>query len=336
MAATIKDIAKKLNYSTSTVSYALNGGPRPVPEAVKENVFAVARELGYRPNRIAKSLVTRQSRTIGIVLQRSTHDVFLAPYLNAVFNAVMNVAEDRLYDVLVFSQHKTATVAQFTNLLLDGRVDGVLLISSAALPELARDLQAYGLPATAMFTSDLGVPRVLANNQGGVRQALEHLVSLGHRKIGLVTGPDGLIDSEERRAAFTEFIAEKGLEWHAEWAFNGNFDQPGGYAAGKYFLGLSDGPTALFTSNDEMAVGAYLALQEAGVSIPTDLSIVGFDDIPHARYLTPHLTTVRQPMGAIGSAAAEHLIAIIEGQSAPSLTLFDTELVVRGSTASPK
>jgi len=336
MAATIKDIAKKLHYSTSTVSYALNGGPRSVPDHVKENVFAVARELGYRPNRIAKSLVTRTSRTIGLVLERPTHDVFLAPYLNAVFNAVMNVAEDRQYDVLIFSQHKSSTVTEFTNQLLDGRVDGIILIAGTVLQQIAKDVHAYGLPVTTLFMPQIpGIPRLLANNAMGIRQAMAHLVERGHKKIGFLSGPVTLVDSIERRDSFHASVVEFGCEWNSSWEFCGEFSQPGGYEAALHILSQPNRPTALCSANDEMAAGAYLAAKSLGLRIPHDLSIVGFDDTAQAEFLHPPLTTIRQPMADIGREAAEHLIAIIEGHSVAQTTLFHTSLVVRQSTTNP-
>lgn len=336
-AVTIKDIAKKLNISVSTVSYALNGGPRRVPVEVKERVLQVARELNYRPNRVARSMITGRSHTIGIVPPEMGTNIFLGPYIRHALNGIANEAGDLHQDILVFTRYKDTTGEEMLSVLLDGRVDGVVFMAPHTTHRSIELSASRHLPCVAISGTPVeGMVTYTTDNAHGVRLALEHLYELGHRKIAHIAGQLDMQDAIVRLQAYQHFLHDKGLPYRDEWVVKGRFVTEGGLAATYELLDMKERPTAIFCSNDEMAVGAVLACRERGLSVPEEMSIAGFDDAPGTQFVYPALTTVRQPIGDIGSAAVRALIQMIEGRQPEEHPPFTTELVVRDSTSCPK
>ncbi|MBX3110510.1 MAG: LacI family DNA-binding transcriptional regulator [Fimbriimonadaceae bacterium] len=336
MSATIKDIAQKLNISTSTVSYALNGGPRPVPPAVKEEVLRVARELKYRPNRLAKSLVTRRSHTVGILPTLAAPNLAVSPYFQMAFNGVLNQAEIQGYDVLVFSRpQSTASKADdILSVLWDGRTDGTVLIAPYVDAPVIPALLQLGVPFTVVNSRVEGAVCVTCDNRHGVESALNHLVGLGHTKIGHLAGPDVLEDARVRQAAFEDFMRDSGLELRPEWIVKTEYTSESAEQEAHALLDTKDRPTAVFCGNDEAALGLLRAARARGIRMPDELSVVGFDNIFNCEHMHPPLTTVEQPIGEMGKAAFEALIDLIEGRPAQTVVM-ETRLVVRESTAPP-
>lgn len=337
MAATIKDIAKTLNISVSTVSYALNGGPRSVPEEVKERIFRVARELNYRPNRLAKSMVTGRSDTIGVVPPHIAENVFLSPYLHIALNGIANQTGLQGQDILLFTRYSETERDEMISLLVDGRVDGVIFIAphfSHKTVELATSLHmpcvtvsGAPVPGTCSFVSD---------SQLGMNQALQHLYDLGHRKIAHVAGRLDMPDAVERLQAYQRFLQDHGLDYREDWVAMGQFLIEGGRRALTQFWKLEDRPTAIVCANDEMAIGVLVEALNCGIKVPDEVSVVGFDDSPRSAQVFPALTTIRQPIGEMGAAAAIALYGLIEGREPDPENIFQTELVVRDSTARPR
>lgn len=335
MAVTIKDIARKLNISVSTVSYALNGGPRPVPAAVKEQVLEAAKELNYRPNRLAKSMVTGRSNTVGIVPPVVSEDAFLSPYLQLALNGIVNKAAELHQDVLLYTRYNLSEHEEFLSNLVDGRVDGIMFIAPQMDQETIELATSLHLPCVSVSGVPLkGVLSFCSANGTGIRQALDHLWDLGHRKIGHLAGRLDMQDALVRLQAYQEFLKEKGLVYREDWVGMGQFLIEGGYEATKRILAMEDRPTALLCANDEMAVGALRAGHEAGLKMPEELSVVGFDGSPSAIHVYPTLTTVRQPIGEMGQAAMQALYDLIEGREVGGNQVFETELIIRGSTLS--
>jgi DNA-binding LacI/PurR family transcriptional regulator len=335
MAATIKDIARKLSISTSTVSYALNGGPRTVPIEVRDRVLAVARELNYRPNRIARSLITRRSNTIGVVPTEASVNLAVTPYFQSVLNGILNTAEILGHDVLIYTRYDVDKPDAFVDTLLDGRADGLIFlaprIDSHALHRLASEI-----PFVVTSDERRAAPNFGCDNAGGVRKVVDHLAALGHTKIGHVTGDLDMADGINRREAFKTALFEKNLPVRADWIYQGTFESQGGYDAGKQVFASKDRPTAIFCANDECALGLLRSAWEKGVRVPEDLSIVGFDNSPVSSASFPPITTVRQPLDEIGAAAMKALVNFIETQQRPDGISFETELIVRASTSSPQ
>jgi LacI family transcriptional regulator len=327
--ATIKDIARQLSISTSTVSYALNGGPRTVPDEVRRKVLELAKELDYRPNRIAKSLVTGFCGVIGIVPPSVESDVFNSPFVRMTWNAIVNEAEILGQDLLLFTGHNRNSPDEAGLEFLDGRIDGVVFIAPRFDAKAIPFLTARGFPLASISSSEDGNLNYKVDNEGGVRQAIEHLYQLGH-----LTGQPDSPDSVARERAFRTQIARMpGLEFHPEYVQCGHFTTPGGFQAALRMLEVQPRPTAVFVANDEMAYGFTQALHSRGLSVPDDMSIVGFDDCDLSFAFNPPLTTVRQPVVPMASAALRSVVALIREQEPTPGAIFPTELVVRASTA---
>jgi DNA-binding LacI/PurR family transcriptional regulator len=336
MPVTIKDIARHLGVSVSTVSYALNGGPRPVREDVRDRVLAAASELDYRPNHLARTLITGRSFTIGVVPTELTTNLTKSPYFAGCLDGIVNAAEALGQDVLLYTRFDQNSPVSFVNAMLDGRADGLLFLAptvgSPALEQLFNKIPI----AIASGLEVPGIPSFTCDNRHGVHQAIADLVSLGHTKIGNLHGKLHLVDGIERLEAFRAAMVEFRCDLREEWIAGGEFHPMGGYDAGHRMLAKSPRPTAIFCANDEMAAGLLQAAYALGLSVPEDLSIVGFDDVPTAALLHPGLTTVRQPFEELGAAALKALIAQINGDEAAPHYQFETELIVRKSTSSPK
>lgn len=335
MGATIKDIASRLKISTSTVSYALNGGPRTVPDAVKQEVLRVAKELNYRPNRLAKSLVTGRSNTIGVLPTEATQNLAVIPYFQACFNGILNQAEIVKNDVLIYSSFppNEGTVDDLIRNVSDGRADGIILIAPFLDSPVVAALQDRGIPHTIINASVEDSVCLQCDNRLGVEQAVRHLHDLGHTKIAHLAGLSTMTDGRERRDAFCDVMNQLGLTIRKDWVLETDFSPLSGQMAAMELLkDSSDRPTAIFCANDEIAIGAYHAAWDKQISIPEDLSIVGFDNQGSGTIMLPGLTTIQQPLETMGRDAVSKLISLIEGDCAES-TQYETELILRGSTA---
>jgi len=257
VAATIKDIARKLNISVSTVSYALNGGPRPVPEEVRKRVLETAKELSYRPNRIARSMITGRSQTIGIVPPEVSENVFLSPYLHQVMNGIVNEAGKSHQDLLIFTRYNKTECEELMSVLVDGRVDGVIFIAPHFSHKSVELATSTHLPCVAVSGAPLhGIASFTVNNEDGIRQAMQHLYDLGHRKIAHIAGVEDMLDSVFRLQAYRQFLTDKGLPLNDNWVRYGEFQIDGGRRALEEFAVMQDRPTAIVCSNDEMAIAA--------------------------------------------------------------------------------
>ena len=333
--ATIKDIAREANVSVSTVSYALNDGPRSVPTDVKERILEVASRLHYRPNRVAKSLITRRSHVIAIVPTRVEKDMIMGPYFANMLNGVVNACEDKLQDVLILTQIHSVESMQSLYPLLDGRCDGAIFLAPPEESAGIKYLQEIGFPHIVVNGQSRGSVCYEIDNHYGIALAIEHLVELGHRKIGMLLGPEELRDGYERNTSFVKQMRSHGLDINPDWLVSAGFHPMGGLEAGRKLLAQKDRPTAVYCANDEVAIGFYRAAKEFKVEIPTDISVIGFDDSPMTTLVEPNLTTIKQPIDLMSRQAAESLIAQIEGQKPAESCRFTTSLIIRNSTTRP-
>ena len=337
MSTTLKDIARRLNISVSTVSYALNGGSRTVPEKVKQAVVEVARELNYRPNRVARSMITGRSHIIGVVLPEMYDDLFLSPYLQLALNGISNEAGHLHQDVLIFTRYSETDGMEIADTILDGRVDGVIFIAPHVNQQALRRVADSGLPCVSV--SGVGHPGVVSfrvDNDHGMAILMEHLVELGHRRIAHIAGLLNMEDALLRLRGYQDSLHRAGISYRDEYVAKGRFDIEGGRRAMLELLDLPEPPTAVTCGNDEMAIGALHAARERGLSIPDDLSITGFDMTPSSGVVSPTITTVRQPIMELGIAAMRAIFQLIEGNESPSSAVYPAELIVRGSTTRPK
>lgn len=331
----IKDVAEAAGVSTATVSRALSR-PERVAEETRKTVVEAARRTGYRINLAARNLRMRQAGAI----------VVLVPNLgNPFFSEILAGMEATLtqagLSVLILD---TAGPAARNDLLFDylhnSRADGILCLDGSLPGAALSSDQAPGARPPIVFVCEWhaagSFPSVRVDNGSGARLALRHLFELGHRHIGHVAGPEHNVLTHARLDGLLDEMAALGLEVRADWFFKGNFSMESGAAAAADWFAMKHRPTALFLASDEMAFGFISELHRHGVSVPDDVSVVGFDDIDIASRFVPALTTIRQPRKALGRKAAELLLRRIAGEDeaeAMSIEVLPVEIVLRDSTA---
>ena len=338
MASTIKDIARKLNISISTVSYALNDGPRTVPPEVRERVLAVAREMDYRPNKMARSMATGRADTIAVIPPRDAHSMLLSPYLQIVLNGIVEAAEEIGQDILLRTTLNESDPVAAAHTLQNGKADGIILIAPHTDSRLAEAAASQNFPCL-VFSADAppGAMSVSVNNRDATRLALDYLTQIGHRKIGHLIGRIGLRDASLRHHAYRDYMSEKGLPLREEWILPGGFTYQGGRESAERILALSDRPTALLAANDESGVGAIDAALALGLRVPQDVSIVGFDMLTLDIFAMRRLTSVRQPIHEMAKAGVALLTQWTrEGEMPlPASRIFPAELALQDTTAPP-
>ena len=326
-APSIRDVAQAAGVSYQTVSRVLNHRPKIAPATVAR-VNAAIEQLGYRPNRAARALVTSRTRTIGVVLPaRSLYGPF------STFLAIEAAARRRGYAVTA-SPHASDDaddIVRAVDSLVTHGVEGIVAIAPQARARDAMHHLGAGVPVLALQ----GLPDEVDGNgfdqRGAARLATAHLVELGHRVIAHLPGPDGWAEADERRRGYVEELEAHGIE--PLLAPAGDWMPESGFLSGRWLLDRGD-VTAVFTANDEMAIGLLAAAAAAGLEVPRDLSVVGFDDMPSARYLAPPLTTIQQDFAELGQRVVAALIDELEhGALQEHRPPLGSRLVVRGSTA---
>ncbi|MCL6475671.1 MAG: LacI family transcriptional regulator [Firmicutes bacterium] len=335
MPATIRDIAKRLGISVSTVSYALNGGPRPVPEEIRLKVLEVARELDYRPNRLARSMVTGKTETIAVVPPVVTRNMLRSPYIHAMLSSIADAVGEHGYDILLHTSATPMDDVTLVQSLLSGKVDGTLLIAPLGTSQVPQELHLRHVPCVVVSARIEGMPSVCVDNTAGIFAAMDWLYAQGHRRFGFVGGPPAFYDAQQRLLAFRQYLEERQLPLRSEWLAEGDFTARGAMSGARAMLTLSERPTAVLAANDETAAGILQVAQELGLRVPEDVSVVGFDDTPFAQVLSPQLSTVRQPLEQMATEAVNMLMEWIEKREPPAdrERTFATELVLRQSTA---
>lgn len=331
MATTIKDIARELNISVSTVSYALHGGARKVPDELRERVRQTAVRLNYRANRVARSLVTGRANAIGIVPPDLDDDVFLSPFVSLAWNGIVNEAEHLKQDLLLMTgSDRTSATSSFTE-LVDSRIDGLLFIAPRMGAKPFEILIEHRVPFAVMCASEAvaGV-HYGVDNKMGVRLAMDHLVGLGHRRIAHLAGPEISYDGTQRRDVFIDCVRDNGLDVFEDQVLGNAWTRDEGNAMMQRLLALPNPPTAVFAANDDLALGAMQAAAALGVAVPGQLSIVGFDDVGLASHLG--LTTIKQPIAEMAAKAMRAVLMLVEGEHSPKSDDFAPTLVVREST----
>ena len=336
MAATIRDVARQAGVSVATVSRVLNGSG-PVAETTRRRVEEAATSLRYIPNGAARSLITRRTRNLGVILP----DLY-GEFFSQLIRGMDQAAQGAGYHLLLSGSHAMDEEVEAALGAMRGRVDGLVLMSPDITATFAVDMVAQGVPVVLVNS---GAPvgagaqydTLSVDNRGGAYAMVRHLMDLGHERIGLIAGNASNHDARERRAAFRSALHDGGLDTPAELEVAGDFTKSGGYAAGLVLAGLENRPTAVFAANDSMAVGAMSAFQELGLAVPGQVAVAGFDDIPLARYITPQLSTVHVDLGRLGERAVELLLGAIRqnGGHERHHEVMDTTLVIRRSCGSP-
>ena len=301
---TITDVAHRAGVSTATVSRTL-ALPERVADKTRAAVFSAIHETGYIPNATARSLRARSTKMV-LALLNGIGDSF--------FTAILNSVEEALFEagygmVMGDTRGDTARESHYDRLVRSGQVDGVLLFSGR-LPDASFIDLDTSVPLTLVCNDipGLSVPFVESANRDAARTLTEYLISVGHRRIGHITGPMRGSEAEDRVAGYRDAVEAAGIAFDPGLVWQGSYEaETGAEVAASHFLPMTDRPTAVFAANDESAIGFIKAVRDAGLSVPEDVSVAGFDDIGYAALFDPGLTTMRQPRAELGRVAAESL-----------------------------
>jgi LacI family transcriptional regulator len=323
----IREVARLAGVSLGTVSRVINGHPTVAPD-IRQRVQAAIDKLGFRPNRVARSLRSQQSHTFGLVIPDVTN-----PFFAELVKSLDQSASEFGYNIILGNAEESPTVEkQYIQMLADRQVDGLLVVPSVGTRTIKaeRDVK--------IVLIDRSLPNhhvVLSDHRGGAEQAVAHLIGLGHRRIACIAGPQNLTVAVERWAGYRETMLRFGASaalLKSNWTEVANFDYSSAYDAARRLLARKPRPTALFASSDQQAIGALRAAADLGLSVPRDLSVVGFDDIPLSDLVSPRLTTVRQAVTDLSRVAVDTLIRLRKGESISMLQRIATEMRVRDSS----
>lgn len=306
--ATIYDIAKKTGYSISTVSKALNNYT-DIGEKTKRTILEAVNELGYYPNSNARSLSTKRSWTIGVVFVEDSGIGIEHPFFNAVIESFKKSVEKEGYDLLFASNNIGNVPKTYVDHFLYRGVDGVVVVCSALNSPNLQKLIESDVPSVVIDMDMRGANVVYSDNVHGSEMAVDYLHTLGHKTIAHINGSETLYVGAQRLKGFYKAMKNNHLEVLPEHVVDGGiFTYEGGKAAMKQILASNHLPTAVYAAGDLMAIGAIAAIQEAGLSVPNDISVIGFDDIEIGKYMTPGLTTIKQETSLLGKTAAGLLV----------------------------
>ncbi|CEK15158.1 LacI family DNA-binding transcriptional regulator [Chthonomonas calidirosea] len=339
MGVTIRELAEASGVAPSTVSYVINNGPRRISARTRARVEEAMRRLNYTPNALARGLVQKRIHTIGVVF---THYDHLVPnlYFMTVLQGILGATMERNQNVLLFTDNLECDVTKNLMRWCDGRCDGLVIVALPHNPTVIDELLAREVPFVLVnyMTDRKDVTCIDVDNVSAARRAVNYLIEMGHKKIAIFCGHDSTDSTHERLTGYRQALMEAGLPICEKWIFPGKYFEEFGYHQAERLLALpqAERPTAVFCSNDELAIGALKAFAEHGVKVPEEISLIGFDDIITASTIQPPLTTMRQPLVEIGARATELLLEQIEHKRAPGIKeLMPTELVIRGTVAEP-
>ena len=327
MTVTIADVAERAGVSTATVSRVLSGLGRASPET-QARVLEAARELDYRPSEVARSLKRRSTQTLGLIITDIEN-----PYFPQLVRSVEDAARAAGYSVLLCNAADDPDrEASYLDLLVDRRVDGLVIAASSLGARQGDWLTAPPIPVVLVNTAapEADLPSIMSDNEGGGRMVAEHLLELGHRRFGYLMPPPRHVDAPARLAGVRRALRDAGLDGEALQIARGEALVWGGEVAANDLLDRSPETTAFVAYNDLMAIGALRALRRRGQRVPTDASVVGFDDVAMAAYVDPPLTTISQRTEDMGRWAVERLIG--DDGAGPSSVRLPVDLQVRDST----
>jgi DNA-binding LacI/PurR family transcriptional regulator len=335
-APNLQQVAARAGISVATASAVLNApqANTRVSAATRERVLAAARELRYHPNALARALVGGSTKTLGVLFGLERASVAVTnPFVFTVLQGIVTAAAEVGYNVTLFTEpwHDADRSA---GPFRDRRTDGVVVVAPATDSDIVPSLVELGVPLVSVGTpaEAQAAPSVDVDNIAGTRLAVRHLIELGHTRIAHITGDDNLRSAHERRAAFEQTLREAGIPVRPEYILPGQYSSVAGREGLQKLLALPEPPTAIFAANDNIARGVMKEASEAGLTIPEQLSLVGFDGLPTASSAS-FLTTVRQPLNEIGAEAARLLLRLLKGEEIPTEAhLFTPELIIQNST----
>ena len=333
--ATLEEVAHVAGVSRATVSRVVNGSPRVSPD-VRVDVQAAIERLGYVPNRAARSLVTRRSDSIAVVITEPTGRLFSDPFFPRLLRGISSELAARDRQLILLMPDSAADEARTADYLTAGHVDGALLVSLHGDDPLPARLTAAGIPIVLVGRPPKGAKAsfVDVDNRQGAQSAVAHLIGAGRRVVATITGPLDMAPGVDRLGGYRDALAEAGLAADPSLEATGDFTQHGGAVAMERLLAARPDLDAVFAASDLMAAGALSVLAAAGRSVPGNVAVVGFDDSPVATSTTPQLSSVRQPIEEMGHEMARLLVHAVEAaETVPRRVILATELVRRASSA---
>jgi LacI family repressor for deo operon, udp, cdd, tsx, nupC, and nupG len=335
--ARIQDVARQAGVSTATVSRALSN-PDLLSETTRKQVFEAIRSTGYRVNKAARNLRTRQAGAVLVLVPNLGN-----PFFSQILAGISETFGDRDMSVLIADTGDRAMSGKpLVDYFLDSQIDGMICLDGSLSRAELQLFEENNVSGRVVFACEwvhgLDLPSVRSDNVQGARLAVRHLYDLGHRKIAHVTGPQDNVLTHARRQGMFEERARLGLPAREEWIIRGDFSLDSGRLAGERILVMQDRPTAVFCASDQVAFGLISTLAANGVRVPEDISVVGFDDIDLSEHYVPPLTTIRQDRRALGARAASLLLSCIDAGEDPACcrgdqVMLDVGLVVRSSAA---
>lgn len=332
--ATIHDVAQRAGVSPITVSRVINHSGYASRET-RARVEAAVVELGYVPNRLARSLRSKRTHTLALVLTDITN-----PFFTTVARGVEDTASDAGYTVIFCNTDESdSEEKKYLQVLLQQQVDGILLVPARSTPDSIDLIRKQKTPVVVLdrrLTPDVAVDTVRCENEVGAYQLVRLLVDLGHQRIAILSGPLGVSTAEDRLAGYRRAMREAGFTDEAQWVIYGSFNQASGYEMMRQLLDINPRPTGIFTANNLIGIGALHAAQEAGLRVPEDLAMVGFDDLPPTLLTSPFFTVAAQPAYEMGQRATQLLLARLTTDAALPCQeiVLPTELIVRQSSGS--
>ena len=325
---TISDVARAARVSETTVSRVLSHSEHAVNAATRQRVLDAIEQLGFRPNAVARSLFSKSTQSVGLIIPDIAN-----PYYAGIARGVEDLASQLGYSVLLCDTDRNpGKELAAVNTLVEKRVEGIIFAGGGSSQDSGLDeVSRAGIAVVLVGKHQMELPSVRVDNVGGARQAVEHLIRGGHRHIGCIRGPAQSMTSDERWQGFLEGMAEAGLS--TTLAEQGDFRPEGGYEAARALISRLPRPTAIFACNDLMAIGALRLAGEAGLEVPSDLALIGFDDIPISSYVRPPLSTVAVPMYEIGTTAMSMLRQVLSGDRIHPVSWLPLRLIVRESSS---
>lgn len=333
----LRDVAREAKVSVATVSMVLNGNPR-ISRATSLRIQRLVERMGYQPNRLAQSLSSRYTNVVAVILPALRH-AFADAYFGEVISGICDKAGKMGYKVML-EQAKPDFIREKQHIRIFERryVDGVLCLGTNDRHKWVEDFGGSGCPAMVIDNSfdAFSVDHVMCDYRSGCEQVMNYLLQLGHRRIGMITAAPDIKAARTVVDTYRSKLREAGIEPNPVWIEDGKFTEEGGAQAARKILDKDPQITAIFGGNDKMAIGAMYQVVNLGLKVPEDISVVGFDDLRHAAFVNPTLTTIHLPLYEVGMAGMERLVERIHGRPEPVREVLPTHLVVRNSTALAK
>ena len=331
---TIRDVAKRAGVAPITVSRVINNSGY-VSQEKRDRVEAAVAELDYVPNILARSFRSKQTRTIALILTDITN-----PFWTDVAHGVEDAAREHKFNVILCNTNESESrQVEYVSVLMQKQVDGILLVPARSRPEATEAIQKQG---TAVVVLDRQVPTadvdvVRCDSEGGAYQLVRHVLSLGHRRVAVLTGPKDVSSAQDRVIGYRRAFLDANIDISEDLIFYGKFVQASGYEMAQRALLVTPQPTALFAANNFIAIGAWRALRDAGLRIPEDITLVAFDDLPAGLVVDPFLTVAAQPGYEMGKQATELLLDRLTSDTPtkPQRIVLPTQLIIRHSSGAP-